>query len=205
MDQQDETRTAETFKKRRLSGRAITIKLSLSAMMIALAVVCNYATKFLPLRMPQGGSVTIECLPLVIAGLFLGPVYGGITGAIYGLVDLMIGGVLYHWASLFLDYVLAFGLLGMAAGFFRRPYYRNRLYSIFAATAAGFFLRYICSSLSGVLLFPSYAGDKNVFLYSFILYNLPYMAASAGVTAVLLGVTYIPLQRQTRLLESWLR
>lgn len=195
----------EKKSKKRITSRQLTIKITISAMMVALGVICSYITKFLPLRMPQGGSISFECLPLVLAGLFLGPVYGLITGVIYGAVDLMIDGVLYHWGSLFLDYLLAFGAVGLCAGFFKKQFYSKKFLAIFWATGLGFFFRYICSGLSGVLLFPEYADGKNVFFYSFILYNLPYMAASMGLTMAVLAATYIPLQKQTKLLSSWLR
>ena len=73
-----------------------------------------------------------------------------------------------------LDYVLAFTLLGLA-GVIAKPF-KNHLLGVAAGTAAVCVIRFLCSFLSGALLWGSYqesyewARGMSVWLYSFI-YN----------------------------------
>ena len=72
-----------------------------------------------------------------------------------------------------LDYVLAYGALGLAAIFNRR--FTNRLTSILAGIVFTYGLRFLCHFLSGWLLFASYAPEGTpAWLYS-LTYNGSYM------------------------------
>ena len=131
---------------------------------IALAALLSFLTV---VKMPQGGAVSLVMLPLFITAYRRGVVYGILTGAVYGLVSLLIDGVIYHPLSVLLDYVLAFGLVGIA-GFFK-PDTKGIIFGTFL----GVLCRFTSSFLSGWLLFASYAPEgQNV-----ILYSLGYQAA----------------------------
>jgi thiamine transporter len=88
-----------------------------------------------------------------------------------------------HPIQLLLDYVLAFGALGIAG------YFKN---SIALGAFSAIFLRFIFAVISGVVFFASYANGKNVLVYS-ILYNGTYLLPEAIITiAVLLA---LPIKR----------
>ena len=100
-----------------------TKQLTETAIAVALAAVLA----FIPLyRMPQGGDVSLTMIPLLLIAFRRGPVSGIAAGAVYGLISMAINGVIYHPMSILLDYVLAFGVLGIA-GFFKTKPYRNYL------------------------------------------------------------------------------
>jgi thiamine transporter len=66
--------------------------------------------------MPAGGTVSLEMLPILVLGLRRGPVAGLAAGALYGVVDYFMEPFFVHWVQLFLDYPLAFALVGGLAG-----------------------------------------------------------------------------------------
>jgi thiamine transporter len=91
--------------------------LTVCAMCIALAFALNQVALF---RMPQGGSITpFSMFFIALAGYWLGPFWGILTGVSMGLLDYATGGYSIHIASMLLDYPVAFGLIGIA-GFFRK-------------------------------------------------------------------------------------
>lgn len=173
-------------------------KLSMSALFVALSFVLSFLTYGLP-KMPQGGSISLEGLGIVISGLYLGPVYGFVVGACYSLINLMMDGVVYHWASVFLDYIIPFAGIGLMGGLFSKLYYKNKPWSFFVAAILGFVIKYLSSSISGAFLFGEYAPDNmQPFYYSFVYYNLPYNAISLAAVLVIGGALYIPLQKMTK-------
>lgn len=136
------------------------------AAFIALTVLCSFIKIF---EMPQGGSISLTMVPLFIISYRRGAVAGVFTGAIYGLISLMFSGVIYHPASIFLDYILAFGLVGVS-GFFRK-----NIFGIIMGTCAGVICRFVCSLLSGVFIFKDFApAGQNPWVYSFV-YQCTYL------------------------------
>lgn len=159
---------------------------------VALSAVFQLITFF---RMPQGGSVNLEMLPILIIAFRWGGVPGMITGLIYGFLQLVINPYVIHPVQLIMDYPLPYALLG-TAGFLPVNKFKNnnfKLYSsIFAGTLVAVLGRFIIHVLSGVIFFSSYALDKgqNPWIYSLI-YNGSYI-----VPAMLLSlVIIIPLTK----------
>ncbi|HEY8395526.1 MAG TPA: ECF transporter S component, partial [Bacilli bacterium] len=159
------------------------IKITETAILSALAVVLQLISTVVPiLKMPQGGSLSLSMLPIVVLALRRGIKYGVIGGLILGLlnmaVDTALGTFSLHWGSLFLDYLVACGLLGIA-GIFQKK--REKTVYLILAIALSGFLKYLSHSFSGVLFFAEYAKELGyetpawIFFYSFIYYNLPYM------------------------------
>ena len=162
------------------------------AILVAMAFVLEFAFSFLP-KMPQGGRVGISMLPLVVIAWRHGVVPGWIGGAVFGILNLMLDGVLYHWGSFFLDYTIAFGLVGMT-GFFK-PLIKDHVAVFSLAIIAAYFLRFVSSVLSGVLLFSEYAPEgQSVWIYS-IVYNTTYLLPALILT-VFVGIpVYYALQQ----------
>ncbi len=136
---------------------------------IALANVLYLISKFyLPfLRLPQGGRITIASMvPILWFALRRGLRWGVEAGIIYGLVHMVISGDVYYPTQIILDYPLAFGALGLAGAFQRRPFW---------GVGVGILGRFVCHFISGVVFFGQYAWPGwNAYAYSLV-YNASYL------------------------------
>jgi thiamine transporter len=146
-----------------------------AAIAVALAFVLGFFVLF---RMPYGGSVSLEMIPLILLALRQGWQVGVIAGAAYGLLDLAIDPYVVHPVQFILDYPLAFGVLGLAGLF--KPTVQGAVLGTTAAVLA----RFACHFLSGVVFFASVAPEGwNPYLYS-AAYNAAYLAPSLGIAIV---------------------
>jgi thiamine transporter len=164
-------------------------KITFSSIFVALAIVLEIITDYVPglnLQMPLGGNIFgISMLPIILIGIICGWYYGILGGLIFGVVNWLISGhdiTPWSWA---LDYMLPGVVLGIS-GFVKDAKKKPLNYII--AILIPCFARYIILSLSGVTIWAVYApGDKNLFFYSFILYNGPYMLTST-VLCLAIGI-----------------
>ena len=163
------------------------------AILVAMAIVLELALSFLP-AMPQGGRISISMLPLFVITWRHGIKYGVIGGVVYGILNLMLDGKLYHWGSFFLDYTIAFGLLGFTAIF--KSIIGDNVYGFGVAIVVGFILRFFSHFLSGVILFGEYA-EGNVYIYS-ATYNLTYLLPAMIVTLIVGVAVFFPLKSLER-------
>ena len=159
------------------------------ALMVALTVVLD----LLPLpSWPQGGSITVAMIPVIYYSYRRGARWGLMAGLVHAAVQMLLGwyappaGTI--WATLLcilLDYVLAFALLG-GAELISRPFAKRfRLIGYGIGALCVTLIRFVCSFLSGVLLWGSYAPEgMNVWIYS-LGYNASYMIPTAILTTVL--------------------
>ena len=162
------------------------------ALMIAVGTVLAQIKIF---EMPFGGSVTlVSMLPFILVSFRHGVKWGLFTGFVNSLLQMLLGfyappaGTVAAFVGVvLLDYVLAFTLLGLA-GVIAKPF-KNHLLGVAAGTAAVCVIRFLCSFLSGALLWGSYqesyewARGMSVWLYSFI-YNGSYMLPELLITTV---------------------
>ncbi|MBR5251308.1 MAG: energy-coupled thiamine transporter ThiT [Oscillospiraceae bacterium] len=175
-----------------MSKRTNTRAMVECALMIAVGTVLAQIKIF---TMPYGGSVTlVSMLPFILVSFRHGTKWGLFTGFVNSLLQMLTG--FYAPPSgtftalvgmILLDYLLAFMVLGLAQGI-AKPF-RNRTIGVAAGTAAVCFLRFVCSFLSGALLWGSYqsyyewAVGMSVWEYSFI-YNASYMFPELIITTV---------------------
>ncbi len=155
--------------------------LVLSALLIGLALIANNLLKF---HMPYGGSITLCSMLFVgLCGYFSGPKYGFMSGFAFGILNALIGGFTgLHWMSFILDYLLAYTVFGVTGLF------RNKKSGLYIGYSLGVFGRFICSWLSGWLIFGSYApAGQAPWLYSLI-YNLSYIGPEFILTLIILAV-----------------
>jgi thiamine transporter len=146
-----------------------------AALAVALAFVLGLIRVW---KMPFGGSISLEMMPLILLALRQGPWVGIAAGAVYGLLDLLLDPFIVHPIQLFFDYPLAFGVLGLA-GFFR-PTVRGAILGTVVAVLA----RLLCHFVSGVVFFASYAPKGwNPYLYS-AAYNAAYLVPSLVVALI---------------------
>lgn len=180
----------------RTQRRRTILSISLSAVFVALAVALEVIGKALPfLQLPQGGSISLTCLPLILASLTLGPGWGTACGALYGLINFLIDGYAFSWGSFIFDYVLAFAMMGLA-GIFSRPFLRERMYGFILGSILAMLGRYLSHCVSGAVFFADYAPEGvSAILYSFVLYNLPYCAGSLILDLAVGAAIFYPYQR----------
>lgn len=162
------------------------------AMLIALATILSYIKFF---ELPFGGSITLEMLPLVVMAYRNGTKWGCLTGFVHGLLQMIIGfsNVLYcatlisQIGCILLDYLLAFTVLGLAPVFAKLIKKNVKAGYILGAVIAGI-LRFVCSFLSGWLLWGSYAPEGTApVVYSFT-YNASYMVPDIIIVAVVIAI-----------------
>ena len=142
---------------------------------VALATVLSTIKIF---SMPYGGSVTLgSMVPILLIAFRRDVKIGVTTGVIYGLVQMMLDGWFYSPVGMFLDYPLAFGILGAAALFKDNP---------LVGVAVGMVGRFLSHFISGVVFFGMYAPEgMSPVIYS-ALYNGGYMVAEFVISAVLI-------------------
>ena len=159
-----------------------TKALTQAGVMIALSQILSYVKFF---QMPQGGSVTAASMvPVIFFSLVWGGKYGLMACTTYGLLQFALGGeAMLNPLSILLDYILAFGLLGVA-GFFNKDL-KNALFG----TGLAVLLRYLCHFLSGWIVFGEYAPPGQApWLYSLI-YN-SYMLVELVITVIVIEILY---------------
>jgi thiamine transporter len=170
------------------------------AIAVALAAALGLLKLFV---MPQGGSVSLEMLPILFIAVRRGLVPGLTVGVVYGFVQLLLpGAFLVQPIQVLLDYPLAFGALGLAALIpvptstvglvwheIRRSPAEALLFvsALTGAVAVGVTARFVCHFLSGIIFFSSYApAGQAVWVYS-LTYNLLYLLPEALFTTILLA------------------
>ena len=140
-----------------------TQRLTVSGIMIALGTILSILTLY---RLPFGGSITVfSMVPVFLLAFVYGPKWGLLCGGVFGALQALLGattssaflgqkawGVL---AILFLDYIAAFALLGLA-GVFKNNIKSARLAMALGVVCAGF-ARLFAHFVSGVLVFGMWA------------------------------------------------
>lgn len=158
-----------------------------AGVLIALAQVLSYIKVF---EAPYGGSVTAgSMVPIIIFAVRWGLGPGLFAGAVYGALQFILGEKYsFHILSILLDYVVAFGLLGLAG--LAKDTRAGAMAGVFLAVLG----RFVSHLLSGVILFASYAPEgMNPWVYSF-LYNGGYLLPELIICWLVTGLLYNPLQ-----------
>ena len=125
------------------------------ALMIALGTILANIKIY---ELPNGGSITLfSMVPFILVSFRHGVKWGLFTGFVNSLLQMLLGfyappapGLLPLVGMILLDYVLAFSFLGLAC-VFAKPF-KNKLVGVAVGSAAVCVLRFLCSFLSGVLI-----------------------------------------------------
>ncbi len=158
-----------------------TVKqLAFCAVTIALGFVLSCIKVF---HFPTGGSITLFSMLIVcLPGFWFGPLVGIVTGVAYGLLNLILDPYIVYPLQVVVDYILAFGALGLS-GFFA-----NSKFGLVKGYIAAVLGRYVFAVISGWIFFGEYAWDGwNALPYS-LAYNAIYIFAEAAVTLIVLAV-----------------
>ena len=159
----------------------LTIKqLAFCAMCLALATVLSEIKIF---DMPTGGSITLlSMFVIALPGILFGLVPGIVTAVAYGILQLIIDPYVLYPMQLVVDYILAFGALGLSGLFYGK---KGAIIKGYIVAVIG---RYIFSVISGWIFFGSYAWEGwNPFAYS-IVYTAAYIFAEAALTVIILAI-----------------
>ncbi|KXH78816.1 energy-coupled thiamine transporter ThiT [Sporosarcina sp. HYO08] len=146
--------------------------------------------------MPQGGSVTLSMLPIIIMAFRWGIAGGMLTGFVSGILQLVMGGYVFNMIQAALDYFVAYALVGIAAVTLNwlltskaQGHKGSMILAIVVGTIIGGLFRYAIHFIGGIVFFASYAPkDQPVWLYSLIYngsYMIPAIILSAFVAAFL--------------------
>ena len=145
-----------------------------AAVFIAMAEILSIIKLY---EFPNGGSVTLEMLPIVLFAVRYGCGWGAGAGFVFGTLTYLIGSKFsIDWTTIICDYFLAFVALGFGAGLLSR-----RKWSVYFGTLIGGVLRFLVHYLIGVFVWGVYMPDEffgmtmtSPWIYS-ALYNAAYM------------------------------
>ncbi|MBE5884082.1 MAG: energy-coupled thiamine transporter ThiT [Lachnospiraceae bacterium] len=165
-------------------SRKLSVKqLVFCAMSIALGTILSNIKLY---DFPWGGSITLlSMLIICLPGYWFGLGAGLLTGVAYGVLQLLIDPYVLYPMQLVVDYLLAFGALGLSGLF------ANAKHGLLKGYVAGILGRYVFAVISGWIFFGSYAWEGwNPITYSLI-YNGIYIFAEAAITLILLAIPAI--------------
>ncbi len=148
-----------------------TKKLTICAMMVALASALAILSMFSPIQLPFGGSVTFgSMVPIVLVGYMFGTKWGLGSAFVFAIVQMILGASTVSsffmpgdsqmfWVNAVLvcliDYILAYTALGFSGIF------ANKIKSTSGALCLGSIvalaLRYLCHIVSGAIFFGAWA------------------------------------------------
>lgn len=176
---------------------------------IAIFAALGFVLDFVAFKMPQGGSVSLVMVPIVLMAFRRGALAGVITGLLVGLLQIVSGLISVAPLSfsfvvmqVILDYLIAYGVVGIA-GLFRSQYLnyaqqykrRNMIITIVSAVLIASLLRYIVHTITGIFFFAMYVPEnENLYTYS-IIYNATYMIPIFLLTAIVCSILFITAQR----------
>lgn len=157
-----------------------TKQLVVCAMAVALAMVTSMLKIY---SFPFGGSVTLfSMLFICFVGYLYGPATGMLTGAAYGVLQLLIEPYIYFPLQVLVDYPLAFGALGLSGCFSKSKH------GLVKGYLCGVLARYVFAVISGWLFFGEYAWDGWAALPYSLVYNGCYIFAEVALTVLVLSI-----------------
>lgn len=189
-------------KSKQMDTRTVTY----AAVCVALSFALSYVRLF---KMPMGGSITFaSMLPLMLFAFMFGSRKGVAVGVIYGLLQAIQDPWIIHPAQFALDYLVAFGAIGLTGCMRELNVFKGNMRAQFAVGAViACALRFISHYFAGVFAFgvygAGYASDygipalANEYFYSFVyqcLYLIPELAIV--IVAAMLVLTSSSFRKQ---------
>jgi len=162
-------------------GGKLTVKqLVFCAMSIALGTILS---EIKLIDFPWGGSATLlSMLVICLPGYFFGLGAGLMTGVAYGVLQILIDPYILYPLQLVVDYLLAFGALGLSGLF------ANAKYGLLKGYMVGVLGRYVFAVISGWIFFGEYAWEGWPILPYSLAYNGIYIFAEAAITLIILAI-----------------
>ena len=161
-------------------GKLTVKQLVFCAMSIALGTILS---EIKLIDFPWGGSATLfSMLVICLPGYFFGRGAGLMTGVAYGVLQLLVDPYVLFPMQLVVDYLLAFGALGLSGLF------ANAKHGLLKGYLTGILGRYVFAVISGWIFFGSYAWEGWPVLPYSLVYNGIYIFAEAAITLIVLAV-----------------
>ncbi|SDJ17878.1 energy-coupled thiamine transporter ThiT [Salimicrobium halophilum] len=142
----------------------------------------------------QGGSISFAMIPVFLMAFRWGISGGMITGLLFGFYQLFTGAFIVHPVQAFLDYIVAFAVIGTAGIVAtkikknaRNDHMEHVLTYVVLGTLIGSTLRFLSHFVAGMVFFASLAENQPVWLYS-LLYNGGYMLPSFIASAIVISL-----------------
>lgn len=151
---------------------------------VALVQVLDIIKEMIPfLNLPQGGSINIALIPLVVASFHLGYKKGLVVGAIWWLTGTLFG--YNEWflnpMQYLLDYIIPSLIMGLASIFYKK----GKKSEIYQGILFTMLIRSLAIILSGVYYWPDGVASGSVAAWiASINYNVPYSIATLLVLMV---------------------
>ena len=162
-------------------------KLTESGLMLALTTILSVLAIA---KLPYGGSITFaSMLPMTIIAYRYGFTWGLLTGATYGLIQMLLGMDTLSYATsvtaviaiILLDYIFAFMSTALG-GLFRKS--SNQVAALTNATLLVCIVRYLFHVISGCTVWAGLSiPTADALIYS-IIYNATYMLPEMIITCV---------------------
>ena len=160
-------------------GKLTVKQLAFCAMAIALGTILSNIKLF---HFPTGGSITLlSMLVICLPGYWFGLGAGIATGVAYGVLQLLIDPYVLYPMQLVVDYLLAFGALGLSGLF------SNAKFGLIKGYIAGVLGRYVFAVISGWIFFGYYAWEGWDPLPYSLAYNAIYIFSEAAITLLILS------------------
>lgn len=170
---------AKKHTQKNQTSKKLTVKqLAFCAVTIALGTVLSNIKVF---DFPTGGSITLlSMLVICLPGYWFGLGAGILTGVAYGILQMLVDPYILYPMQLVIDYLLAFGALGLSGLFC------NAKNGLVKGYTVGILGRYVFAVLSGWIFFGVYAWEGwNPIAYS-LAYNAIYIFAEGIITILIL-------------------
>lgn len=130
-----------------------------TAIAVALAIVLSYIKFF---QMPQGGSVSLQMVPIVLLAVRRGPKVGLLGGLLFGVLKSMLNPSFYvDPVQHILDYPVAFTVIGLVGLWVKYGKTRKDLIGNAAAVCFVFGLRFLVHVLSGKIFFRNLCAGRD--------------------------------------------
>lgn len=168
------------------------------------AIFIALSLALMPLEIPGpafGGDIDLVMIPLFILAYRNGAGYGVVSGLIFGFLKCLIGGGIgWGLPSVLLDYVLAYGAVGLAGLF------KEKSWAIELSTVVGCLSRFVIHFISGVTLYaitvPTAVEGTNMtianpIIFS-IVYNSLYMLPNTIIAVIVMSILRVALKRMKK-------
>ena len=162
------------------------------AITIALSYVLGLFDIF---KLPQGGGVSLESIPLMIFAFIEGPLYGFFAGFIYGLSLISKPSAFLHPIQFFLDYPLAFSSFFIIGFTSLKP----NSFETFLYAMLSFCFRFFFHMLSGIIFCSLFMPNLSENIWKYVaIYNASYLLPTSFICIGL----YLPISKKLKFLLS---
>ena len=149
---------------------------------------------------PNGGSIGIAMIAVLIIAYRRGLWPALLTGLIMGLLDVATSAYILHPVQMILDYIIPYSLVGFAA--LLKPFFdkfedkKSRILWIIAGAVVGGLLKFLSHYFAGIFFWTKSSDfawgleTMNLYLYCFI-YNIAFIGPSIVLCAALMVPLYL--------------